>query len=84
MIANVAAADTYLNWCGKEWWVRSGTGNPGGNHWSNSDSSVWVDENQKLHLTIQKSEIPGIQQRLIRHPLTIHMVYTRGRFRHQY
>lgn len=54
MIANIAAAGTYLNWCGKEWWVRSGTGNPGGNYWNNSGNSVWVDENQKLHLTIQK------------------------------
>lgn len=54
MIANIAAAGTYLNWCGKEWWVRSGTGNPGGNYWNNSGNSVWVDENQKLHLTVQK------------------------------
>jgi hypothetical protein len=54
MIANVAAADTYLNWCGKEWWVRSGTGNPGGNNWNDSSHSVWVDANQNLHLTIRK------------------------------
>lgn len=54
MIANVADADTYLNWCGEEWQVRSGTGNPGGNNWNNLDNSVWIDGNQKLHLTIQK------------------------------
>jgi len=54
MIANLADADTSLNWCGEEWQVRSGTGNPGGNHWNNLDNGVWIDENQKLHLTIQK------------------------------
>ena len=54
LIANTAAASTYLNWCGKEWWVRDGTGNPGSNNWNSSGNSVWVDENQKLHLTIQK------------------------------
>ena len=54
LIANIAAADTYLYWCGEEWWVRSGAGNPGGNAWNNSANSVWVDENQNLHLTIQK------------------------------
>ncbi|WP_155398122.1 hypothetical protein [Methanosarcina barkeri] len=47
-------SDTYLNWCGREWWVRNVPGNPGGNNWSNSSNSVWVDENQNLHLTIQK------------------------------
>ena len=54
MIANVAAADTYLNWCGKQWWIRSGTGNPGGNQWNDSSSSVWIDSNHNLHLTIRK------------------------------
>jgi len=54
LIANIAAADRYLNWCGKQWWVRSGTGNPGSNYWSSSSSNVWVDGYKGLHLTIKK------------------------------
>jgi endo-1,3-1,4-beta-glycanase ExoK len=54
LIANVAAADRYLNWCGKQWWVRNGTGNPGCNTWNSSNSNVWVDGNNGLHLTIKK------------------------------
>jgi endo-1,3-1,4-beta-glycanase ExoK len=54
LISNIAAADRYLSWCGKQWWVRSGTGNPGGNNWNSSSSSVWVDGSNCLHLTIKK------------------------------
>jgi endo-1,3-1,4-beta-glycanase ExoK len=54
LIANVAAADRYINWCGKQWWVKSGTGNPGCNTWNSSSSNVWVDGNNGLHLTIKK------------------------------
>ena len=36
-----------------EWWVRSGYGGPGPNYWSDSDESVWVDNNGWLHLKIR-------------------------------
>lgn len=39
---------------GITWKVRSGTGNPGGNNWSDSPESVWVDEDGILHLRIRK------------------------------
>lgn len=43
-----------LNFSGLSWQIRSGTGNPGGNNWSDSSESVWVDENGILHMTIRK------------------------------
>ncbi len=39
---------------GITWKVRSGTGNPGGNNWSDSSESVWVDDNGTLHLKIRQ------------------------------
>jgi endo-1,3-1,4-beta-glycanase ExoK len=42
-----------LVWCGQEWSVRSDVGDPCNNNWGASDSA-WVDENNKLHLTIKK------------------------------
>jgi hypothetical protein len=43
-----------LNFGGMEWYVRSGIGNPANNHWSDSQSSVWVDTENRLHLKIRK------------------------------
>lgn len=48
-----------VNWkkkilfAGLEWEVKSGTGGPGPNKWSNSAKSVWVDQDG-LHLKIRK------------------------------
>ena len=39
---------------GYDWTVRSGTGGPGPNYWSNSQESVWLDENGYLHMKIRK------------------------------
>ncbi len=49
---NPAHART-LTFAGLEWNVRSGTGGPGPNHWSDSPESVWVDKDG-LHLKIRK------------------------------
>lgn len=43
-----------IQFSGIRWQVRNGTGNPGGNYWSDSNESVWVDEQGVLHLTIRK------------------------------
>ncbi len=43
-----------INFAGMEWVVRSGKGNPGNNLWSDSFQSVWVDEQNRLHLKISK------------------------------
>lgn len=57
IVSSAAAANTtprYITWNGQQWWVRDGIGNPSNNHWSNTNDSVWVDSNNKLHLTIKK------------------------------
>lgn len=43
----------YFNWSGYQWTVRSTTGGPGPNYFNNSSQSVWVDEDDKLHLKIR-------------------------------
>lgn len=44
-----------INFSGYTWWVKNGTGGPGPNLWSDSDSSVWVDKSGFLHLKIRKT-----------------------------
>jgi hypothetical protein len=55
---NAEMLDNYLTkeivFSGITWKVRSGTGNPGNNKWSDSSESVWVDENGILHLKIRR------------------------------
>ncbi len=43
-----------INFAGMDWYVRSGTGNPANNLWSDSEKSVWVDNQNRLHLKIRK------------------------------
>lgn len=43
-----------VDFSGFTWQVRNRTGNPGGNRWSDSPESVWVDEHGSLHLKIRK------------------------------
>ncbi len=43
-----------INFAGMEWVVRSGKGNPANNLWSDSTKSVWVDQQNRLHLKIRK------------------------------
>ncbi len=52
MFANVACAKT-IAFAGQEWTVRSGSGGPGPNQWSDSAESVWVDK-RGLHLKVRK------------------------------
>jgi len=42
-----------ITFAGREWQVKSGTGGPGPNNWSDSQSSVWVDSDG-LHLKIRR------------------------------
>lgn len=44
---------TTIEFAGHTWNVKSGTGGPGPNNWSNSNNSVWVDNEGKLHLKIR-------------------------------
>jgi len=43
-----------INFAGMDWYVRSGQGNPGNNLWSDTEESVWVDNQNRLHLKIKK------------------------------
>ncbi len=43
-----------INFGGYTWNVRSGTGGPGPNYWSNSTENVWLDSNGYLHMKIRK------------------------------
>jgi hypothetical protein len=52
MCPSIAHARTII-FAGQEWTIRSGTGGPGANHWSDSTESVWVDK-EGLHLKIRK------------------------------
>jgi hypothetical protein len=42
-----------ITFAGREWNIRSGTGGPGPNNWSDSTASVWVDS-AGLHLKIRR------------------------------
>ncbi len=53
--ANIVRGEpSNLIWCGQEWSVRSDMGDPGNNNWGALSDSAWVDENNKLHLSIKK------------------------------
>jgi len=43
---------TQINWSGHTWSVRTGTGDPGPNSWSDSPNNVFVDNQGNLHLKI--------------------------------
>jgi hypothetical protein len=43
-----------INFAGRNWIVKSGYGGPGPNYWSDSEHSVWIDENGWLHLKIRE------------------------------
>lgn len=43
-----------IDFSGMTWEVRERYGNPGPNEWSDSEKSVWVDEDGRLHLKIRK------------------------------
>ena len=43
-----------INFGGMDWYVRNGIGNPANNHWSDSHKSVWIDNENRLHLKIKK------------------------------
>lgn len=44
-----------INWSGFIWNVRSGSGGPGPNKWSDSTRNIWVDSSNRLHLKIIKT-----------------------------
>jgi hypothetical protein len=43
-----------INFAGYTWNVRSGSGGPGPNYWSNSTENVWLDERGYLHMKIRR------------------------------
>lgn len=43
-----------IEWAGVQWQVKSGRGGPGPNLWSDSDDSVWVDDDGRLHLALRR------------------------------
>ena len=43
-----------ITWSNTTWLVRSGSGDPDRNLWSNSANSVWIDKFGHMHLTVQK------------------------------
>ena len=45
---------TTIAFAGINWNIKSGNYGPGPNNWSDSPSSVWIDENGYLHLKIRK------------------------------
>ena len=47
-------AQTTIQFAGITWNVRTGSGGPGPNNWSNSTDNVWVDGEGQLHLKIRK------------------------------
>ncbi|MDZ7265022.1 MAG: T9SS type A sorting domain-containing protein [candidate division KSB1 bacterium] len=54
LIAQSAAATRVIQFAGCDWLVKSGYWGPGPNHFSDSDSSVWVDAQGRLHLRIRQ------------------------------
>lgn len=47
-------SQTTIQFSGLNWNVKTGSGGPGPNNWSDSQESVWVDNNGYLHLKIRK------------------------------
>ena len=47
-----ASGPRTLLFAGREWIVKSGHGGPGPNLWSDSEDSVWLDDEGRLHLRI--------------------------------
>lgn len=61
VMTSIAAASTYpsengvLRWKGQNWSVTSGDGfGSAYNNWSKSGENIWIDDEDKLHLTIKK------------------------------
>jgi hypothetical protein len=43
-----------ISFAGRDWWVKNEFWGPGPNHFSDSEESVWVDADGKLHLKIRQ------------------------------
>jgi hypothetical protein len=53
---HVTGAHRIINFAGYQWEVKAGKANPGGNYWSNDSTAVWIDQRERLHLSLQKKE----------------------------
>jgi PKD repeat protein len=53
----IHAYGTRFTWQGRDWVVRTTTGNPGGNYWGKYQDSAYIDGNDRQHLLI--SQING-------------------------
>lgn len=54
LLSAAAAEARTIQFAGINWTVKSGTGGPGPNNWSDSTQSVWVDASGRLHLKIRQ------------------------------
>ncbi len=54
MAVSPTAATRVIKFAGCDWFVKSGYWGPGPNYFSDSDSSVWVDGQGRLHLRIRQ------------------------------
>lgn len=55
LISSDTFSQRVIHFSGLDWNVRSGSGGPGPNSWSDSNENVWVDSTGSLHLMIRKS-----------------------------
>ncbi len=51
---NARTGTRIIHFAGCDWFVKSGFWGPGPNYFSDSDSSVWLDEKGRLHLRIRQ------------------------------
>ncbi|MDD4468239.1 MAG: hypothetical protein PHF68_03745, partial [Candidatus ainarchaeum sp.] len=55
--AKLLSEDGCIPWCGVNWRAQMGTDQaPADNNWSRSPNNVWVDEDNKLHMTIKNDD----------------------------
>jgi hypothetical protein len=54
----VALTPRIIQFAGRNWEVKVGFGGPGPNNWSDTDQSVWVDADGRLHLRLR--EVGGV------------------------
>ncbi len=80
--SQIAYSQRIVEFAGRSWEVKSGFGGPGPNYWSDSEQSVWVDDQGRLHLRLRRigSKWYGAEVRTVaptRHGM--HRFYVVGR-----
>lgn len=54
--AIIHPSDGTIHWKGQDWILHSGHSAPGNNYWDDTGNGVWVDDQNRLHLTIKNSD----------------------------